>query len=139
MAVIQEASRPSDLVLYTFLRDSFNAKLDEYHLLYSYDLPLTTLVTDLIHQVVNDLQGSSFAYQFSGNTQGSFLPHETLPLQLLELVNRGTRRQGVDIVRLRRAPLRAGWTLQDLARDRTHFAAANISIEGNRLVLNFGK
>ena len=97
------------------------------------------MVTDLIHRVVNDLQGSLFAYQFSGNTRGSFLPHETLPLQLLELVNRGTRQQGVDTVRLRRAPLRAGWTLQDLATDRTHFAAANISIEGNRFVLNFGK
>jgi len=72
MAVIQEATQPSDLILYTFLRDSFNAKLDEYHLLYLYDLPLTTLVTDLIHQVVNNLQQSSFAYQFSGNTRGSF-------------------------------------------------------------------
>jgi len=100
MAVIQEVTQPSDLILYTFLRGSFNAKLDEYRLLYLYYLPLTTLVTDLIHQVVNDLQQSLFAYQFSGNTRGSFLPHETLPLQLLELVNRGTRHQGVDTVQL---------------------------------------
>jgi len=96
------------------------------------------LVSDLVRQVVNDMQASPFGYQFAVDTRGSFMPHETLPLQLLELVNRGTRPNGGSI-RLRRAPPRANQTIQDLATDRMRFASVNINMEGNHLALNFGK
>ena len=66
------------------------------------------------------------------------MPHETLDLQLLELVNRGTRLHGRTI-RLRHAPPRINQTIQDLVMDRYRFAAAGINIEGNHLALNFGK
>jgi hypothetical protein len=137
MPAIQEVT--NDLILYMFLRDSFNAKLEEYHLSYSYELPLSTVVSDLIQRVVNDMQRSPFAYQFSADGRGSFLPHETLPLQLLELVNRGLVRQSGGPVRLRRAPPRANQTLFDLATDRYRFAAAHFNVEGNQLAINFGK
>jgi len=66
------------------------------------------------------------------------MPHETLSLQLLELVNRGSHLNGGPI-RLRRAPPRANQTIQDLAMDRMRFAYVNINMEGNHLALNFGK
>jgi hypothetical protein len=85
------------------------------------------------------MQGSPFRYQFSVDVRGSFLPHETLPLQILELINRGARQSGASPIRLRRAALRAGWTLHDLAADPARFAAANVNIEDQQLALNFGK
>ena len=84
------------------------------------------------------MRASPFGYQFTIDARGSFMPHETLDLQLLELVNRGTRLHGRTI-RLRRAPPRINQTIQDLATDRYRFAAAGINIEGNHLALNFGK
>ena len=120
------------------MQDSFNAKLEAYHLLYLYEVSVTTQVGDLIGRVVNDMRASPFGYQFTIDARGSFMPHETLDLQLLELVNRGTRLHG-HTIRLRRAPPRINQTIQDLATDRYRFAAAGINIEGNHLALNFGK
>lgn len=99
---------------------------------------MTTLVVDLIGRVANDMRASPFGYQFAVDSRGSFMPHETLDLQLLELVNRGMRPSG-GTIRLRRAPHRINQTIQDLATDRYRFAAAGINIEGSHFALNFGK
>ena len=99
---------------------------------------MTTLVVDLIGRVANDMRASPFGYQFAIDTHGSFMPHKTLDLQLLELVNRGMRPSG-STIRLRCAPHHINQTIQDLATDRYRLAAPGVNIEGNHLALNFGK
>jgi hypothetical protein len=76
---------PGDLFVYCFLLDSFNAVLDSYSLMYTYKVPPVMSVILVIQQVVQDMQSSPHCHEF----QHPLLPHESLPLQLLSLVNRG--------------------------------------------------
>ena len=93
------------LVAYRFLRESFNAKLQAYCLLYTYEFSLSTLVTTLMERVIQDMEQSEFFYQFTLALRGmvTFLCREMLPLQLLEIVNRGVPQQTDGQIRLRRA------------------------------------
>jgi hypothetical protein len=131
---LQETS--SDPIAYRFLRDSWNAQLESYHLLYLYELPVDTRVTALIQRAVSDMEASPFNYRFKSDTPRPYLSHETLHLQLLELVNRGVVRSNDGQIRLRRAAHRENQTISDLANDRNRFANPTICIEGNRLVVN---
>lgn len=133
----QEMPHQSELLVYRFLRDSFNAKLEEFNLLYTYELPCSTSVTTLIQRVSSDMQSSSFNYQFTADTYGSHLAHERLPLQLLEFINRGVPRQQDGQVRLRRA-IHGVQTIVDLAGDRARHAVLPVAIEGNCFVIHFG-
>src|ERR1700675_2968835 len=89
-----------NILAYRFLRESFNAKLESYGLLYHYELPVSLSVTSFIDRVVEDMEQSSF--QFAPTTRGAvpFSPQEVLPLQLLEIVNRGTPRRSDRQIRL---------------------------------------
>lgn len=127
----------SELLVYRFLRDSFNAKLEEFSLLYIYELPCSTPVTVLIQCVAHDMQLSPFNYQFAADMYGSHLAHERLPLQLLEVVNRGVPRAQDGQVRLRRA-IHGIQTISELAGDRARHAVLPLAIEGNCFVINFG-
>lgn len=128
----------SELHVYRFLRDSFNAQLEAYHLLYCYELPLQTTVSDLIKRVAADMQSSAFEYEFSAmlDDPESYLPHERLPLVLLKLVNRGVPRTQDGLIRLI-GEAHGDLTIEDLAADNLRFAAP-VAIEGTRLVIHFG-
>jgi hypothetical protein len=109
--------------------------LESYHLLYLYELPVGTRVTALIQRAVADMEASPFNYQFKLDTARLYFSHETLQLQLLELVNRGLVRNDGQI-RLRRAAHREDQTISDLANDHNRFANPTLCIEGSRLVVN---
>jgi hypothetical protein len=126
-----------DLFVYSFILDSFNAQLERYHLLYTYELPVTMTVTALINRIVTDLASSPYNYQVTTASSASLLLHESLPLQLLEFVNRGVRRRVDNQIRLRRAA-HGSRLLIDLAQDRAHYAISGPSIEGNHFVVHFG-
>lgn len=125
------------LYAYRFVLDSFNAKLESFHLLYNYELPLSTSISSLINTVASHMQSSPFNYQFRSSSSTFLLSHETLPLQLLEIVNRGVPRATDGQIRLRRTAHRL-LTLGDLATNRMHFAVPDIAIEGNQFVVHFG-
>ena len=50
-----------NMIFYRFLRESWNAQLESYHLLYTYELPFSTPVTTLI-QCVDEPANSLTAY-----------------------------------------------------------------------------
>jgi hypothetical protein len=132
----------TDIYLYRFHKDSFNAFLREHHLIFHYDLLPTMQIINLIPRIIDDMHNSPLAYQFGGPSQGpssSYLPHETQALQLLGLVNKGCPRPSDQQVRLRKMPIQQGHTVDSLARDRTYFANPNMCIDDGRFVLHFRK
>jgi hypothetical protein len=84
------------------------------------------------------MQASPYRYQFTSNNTASLLAHEALPLQLLEIMNRGTPRPADGQIRLR--PSAHGQlALHNLSQNRIYFALPSLAIEGNSLVLHFGE
>lgn len=124
---------------YQFLRDSFNAKLEEYQLLYLYELPLSMKIVDLIERVKTDMESSTFNYRFSNALRGRYLEHETLPLHLLAFMNKGKIRPADGQVRIRAAANHADLTVLDIAGNKTRYAVPEIAIEGTRLVIHLGQ
>ena len=126
-------------VAYRFLWESFNAKLEAYCLLHSYELPLEVSVSTLIEHVAQDMECSSFHYQFSLIMRGtaSFSPEEMLPLQLLEVVNRGVPCQTDGQIRLQCAA-HSNLMIGDLAANQMHYAVPSITIEGNQFIIHLG-
>jgi hypothetical protein len=123
--------------VYRFLRDSFNAILESRHLTYSYELPQSTSVTELITRVVSDMQSCPYSYQFTtSHSTASLLVHEAHPLQILEIVNRGVPRNDGE-VRLRRAN-HTHVTLGNLVQNR-YFAVPNIAIEGTSFIIHLSE
>jgi hypothetical protein len=123
--------------VYKFLRDSFNAILQTWNLVYSYELPLSTTVTDLITRVIGDMQSCHYNYQFTTSAStSSLLVHEAHPLQPLEIVNRGIPRTDGQ-VRLRRS-IHAHETLGSLTQNR-YFVVPTISMEGNSFIIHLGE
>lgn len=128
------------LVAYRFLRESFNAQLQAYCLLYTYEFSLLTSVATLMERVIQDMERSPFSYQFTLAPRGtvSFSHGEMLHLQLLEIVNRGVPRQTDGQIRLRRA-VHATLTIGDLVANRMHYAVPTVAIEGNHFVVHLGE
>lgn len=71
-----------NLTYYRFHKDSFNAMLEHFSLLYSHDIPSTTLATDLVRQVIEDMKCSRMHYSFVEHYSPNILDHELLPLLL---------------------------------------------------------
>ena len=67
------------------------------------------------------------------------MSHETLPLELLGLVNRGSPWASDNQVRLWRMPINSSITLQVLASDRSGYATPSVCVEDDRFVVHFGK
>ena len=138
--VSQENLHDDDIILYRFLRDSFNRFLLDHHLLYHYDVHPTSPVVDVISRIMDDMSRSDSSYRFSSpNRALSWMSHETLPLELLGLVNKGSPRGSDNQVRLRRMPLNASTTLQALVSDRSNYANPNVCIEDDRYVINLSE
>ena len=110
--------------------------MESYHILYLYEVPVDTCVTALIQRAVSDMEASPFNYQFKSDIHRPYLSHETLHLQLLELVNRGMVHSNDGQIRLGHAAHRENQMVADLANDRNRFANPTICIEGNHLVVN---
>jgi len=125
-------------VAYRFLRESFSAKLEEFRLVYLYEFPLSTSIANFIERVVEDMEQSSFHYQFTPRTAASFSHQEVLPLQLLEVVNRGVPRPSDGQIRLRCAA-HSNLTIGNLAANRVRFAVPTVAIEGNCFIIHLGE
>ena len=67
------------------------------------------------------------------------MSHETLPLELLGLVNKGNPRISDNQVRLRRMPINTSTTFERLANDQTSFANPSVCVEDDRFVVHFSK
>lgn len=123
--------------MYRLLHDSFDAILQSWNLIYSYELPQSTTVTDLITRIIGDMESCPYSYQFTTiPSTSSLLVHEVHPLQPLEISNRGIPRND-NQVRLRRGN-HAHQTLWNLTQNR-YFAVPALSVEGNRFVIHFGE
>lgn len=86
------------------------------------------------------METSPFNYQFTSDEEDGdmYAPHEVLPLQLLQFLNKGTPRSDGQ-VRLGPAAFTAENTIEDLFYDRSRYALAGHVIEGNEFVLNLSK
>ncbi|KAJ7166343.1 hypothetical protein C8R43DRAFT_1162799 [Mycena crocata] len=84
-----------DLILCRRLRTSELAFMAVHHLLYDFVLPENTSVVELLRTGSRAMQDSPSQYQFgvdNGARASRHLPHETLALQILSLVNKGNPR-----------------------------------------------
>lgn len=84
------------------------------------------------------MQSSAFNYRFSTNVRGNYLPHEVLPLQLLEIKNQGHARRSDGQILLRTSAHGLDITVGDLAAQKTRFAIPKVAIEQTRLNIYFG-
>lgn len=132
--------------IYRFHLDSFNALLESYGLLFKLEVPLTMPTTVLLQTIQASMESSHFNYRFAdptplGSSTTGILPHESLPLSLLGLVNRGRTHPTLDEVRLRTEPahnLTVGMLISDQSL-RAKFANPALCIESGRLVLHLCK
>ncbi|KAJ6494112.1 hypothetical protein C8R47DRAFT_974956 [Mycena vitilis] len=110
--------------LYRMLHPDFVEQLRERHLVYTYVLPLDSLVNTLLGRVVADMAASPAAYVFPvarrASTAASAAAITTL--QLLGVVDRGRVHPRLG-VHLRIEPHEPDMTLQDIATDPAHFAS----------------
>lgn len=132
--------------VYRFHLDSFNALLESYGLIFKLEVPLTMPTTALLQTIQASMESSHFNYTFAeptplGPSTTGILPHESLPLSLLGLVNRGRTHPTLDEVRLRTEPahnLTVGMLFNDPSL-RAKFANAALCMESGRLVLHLCK
>jgi hypothetical protein len=127
-----------DLRLYVFEQDTFDAKLEEHHMLYRYEIPISTSVVGLIQRITADMQASPSHYVFAPDTRPAVLPHEALSLHLLQFVNRGMPRGQDGQVRLRRSPYGSNTTIEVLASDARRYCIPLVSIDANYFIIHFG-
>ena len=130
-----------NLFYYKYIAQTILAWLEQNDLFYTFDLPLSTSVTDLIRQIAMVMQNSSSSFSFtSAPSYLSFISNEVLPLQLLEFNNRGLPQLQDQQIRLHCAAFTTYPTLSDLPTDCYHFAIPKLVIDGNnRFVLHFSK
>ena len=123
--------------LYPDLRDSVNLFLQQYHLLYRYNLPLDTTVLMILENVSQSMQSSPKQYIFWSVVPSAFIAaHEATPLMLLGLVARGIPQVSDGVIRLRGMQVSPSLTLGTIAVDRTY--ASSLCIEDDSLVLHLG-
>jgi hypothetical protein len=92
------------------------------------------------------MESSRFNFAFAdpaplGSSTTGILPHESLPLSLLGLVNRGRTHPTLDEVQLRTEPahnLTVGMMISD-PRARSKFANPSLCVESGRLVVHMCK
>ncbi|KAH8096921.1 hypothetical protein DFH11DRAFT_1526941, partial [Phellopilus nigrolimitatus] len=121
--------------VFVFLRESFEAALQRYHLIFHFDLALDMKVADLLQLVVSRMRESPSQYQLGNARHAMLLSHETIGLRLLSLVNKGKPRRGDKQIRLRVMAITQELTVRDLAGDKTKYAAP-VCIEGNRFIIH---
>ena len=86
------------------LYDSSTTFLDRRSLRFVYRLSDSTKIVDLITKIAEDMSVSSRKWEFhqvSSSLRRHLQPHESLPLQLLGLTNRGAPRQRNGLLLLR--------------------------------------
>ena len=118
--------------------------LDSYGLLFDLDLPLDTLSTALLQEIQSMMEASRFQYRFDtppSLSSSGMLPHESLPLSLLALVNRGRIHPSLDEILLR-SERAHNISIQGMLSDsslRNRFAIPSLCIEDSRLVIHMCK
>jgi hypothetical protein len=115
--------------------DSFTQFLEEYNLVFNYELPLETTLVSLIDRVTAEMQNSTSQYQFAS------IPRRATNrnLLLLGLVNRGQGHGPARQSYLRPWPLDTGTALMNLAQDRYNFSNPLCISRENRFVIYLGK
>ena len=68
-----------------------------------------------------------------------FVHAETLPLQLLEIINRGVPRPSDGQIRLRRVAPNTTMNIVALTGNQLHYAIPSLAIEGNNFVIHLSK
>lgn len=98
-------------------------------------------VVELIQQIAQDLQDSSLNYEFNelNRRRSSLIAHESRPLDLLCVVNRGVPRPSDGQIRLRRTPVSPSLTVGELSANRLQFAVPGLCIEDNHFLIYFGE
>ena len=111
--------------------------LQQYHLIYRYNLPLETTMLTILENVSQSMQSSPMQYIFRRVVPSAFIAaHEATPLMLLGLVARGIPRASDGVIRLRGMQVSPSLTLGSIAGDRTY--ASSLCIEDNSLALHLG-
>lgn len=126
------------ITFYRFRRDSFNAMLERYALLYSYSLPPTTTATDVIKRVQEDMNDSNLHHAFVNYHTPNILDHEALPLLVLEFRNRARVLRSDNEIKLRRTPTDPNITLQMMFENKTLYTppAVGNCIEDGHFVIH---
>ncbi|EJC97602.1 uncharacterized protein FOMMEDRAFT_162783 [Fomitiporia mediterranea MF3/22] len=121
-------------LLYHFLRETFNAKLRQFGLVYELLVPHDKLVTEII-ETVSLAMTRQHGYTFT-HTSGMYQPHETLHLKLLRIHDRALLRGGaVAPMRLKCCPLDPNWSIFDVLSMKSKFAIPDVALENGRFVL----
>lgn len=105
---------------------------------HAYEIAVTTPVSRIISDVATAMRTGGFSFEFATSPRDSLLaPEDVLPLQLLEVVNRG-RQCNNGQVYLRKAA-HPNWTVQELMDDRTRFALPNLTIQRDVFIIYMSK
>ncbi|KAJ7238330.1 hypothetical protein B0H12DRAFT_97670 [Mycena haematopus] len=123
-----------DQILCRRLRTSELGFLTDHHLLHHFVLSENTLVVDLIRMTARAMQDGPGKYDFdtvTGTRASRHLPHETLPLNVLTLVNKGNpRTNGVSYLSSRH-PVGQTMTIGEftLPKNRSKFGHPTLCVE----------
>lgn len=110
----------------------------ETWLFYTFDLPPSTKIINLIKQIATVMESSDSNYLFA-SAHCSITWHKTVPLLLLKFNNRGLPRSQDQQIWLCCAVFENEATITNLLCDCTQFTNPNLAINGNQwFVICFG-
>lgn len=110
----------------------------EHYLLYTFEIPLETPVVELLKMLVTKLEESLFDWKFARPPAG-VNANEALPIQLLQLLNRGNPRPNTGLVHLRRYAHSPGELVSALVRNKFAFAHHDICNENEHFIFYSSK
>ncbi|KAJ7662789.1 hypothetical protein DFH06DRAFT_1397028 [Mycena polygramma] len=134
----------SDHILARRLRTSELGFLTAHNLLYNFVLPETTSVVDLLRMGARAMQDGPGAFVFdtvTGTRASRHLPHETMPLHLLSLINKGNPRSNGVSYLTSRHPVGVNMTIVEFTHSkmRSKFGHPSLCVEhtddGDHLVV----
>lgn len=125
-----------DRLLYQVAGEAFSQALAEANLLYTFELPLTMLVSSLCDSIAQAMQNSASHFIFA--LTPSRAPDPRHQLNVLGLVNRGSiRRDGQ--VRLQQFAVSQTMKISDLVYDQLRYGHEKCTIaSSNTWILNLG-
>ena len=128
------------LLVYRFLKDSFENWMHENCLVYSEEVTLSQPFVSIVLQVITMMESSLMQFCFAQPRHPSLVAHENLALQLLRPNSRGGRSSDGRIL-LRLELISARSTLSDVVRQLVGTGPIGLeqNIDGDRFILRLGK
>jgi hypothetical protein len=107
-------------------------------LVYEYEVPPATLVSELLYHIVDDMKDCTLKYSFVVKDTHAILDHESLPLLLLSFINHGRFWTSDGQIRMRHSPVTEDMTLESMMNSRHLYSLTSLDfcVKNGRFIVH---